>query len=236
MLQTLKHDELLRLAIAGRRRTHRRATTLSPSGSADVPRSLREQGSIPSELIMVIPVMLLIAGSALRFYQELQAHQIGMTLAREAATLAYYQCVDKTATTIVRDNATKQEELAGDGAKTLEMISNCLSEEILPVFLKNWQSAKPIAGVGSVTITLEAYRCDVDEIISQRCDKKAKVACSQKSNESTANCMPTDNAIRPNLTSLRNRLVVAKVEFTISPLNSFIPSIDARAVTYEATV
>jgi len=185
---------------------------------------------------MVIPVMLLIAGSALRFYQELQAHQIGMTLAREVATLAYNRCVDKTLTTIVRDSATNREELTGDGAGTLQMVSVCLVEEVLPVFLKNWQSAKPIAGVGDVTITLEAYRCDIDEIISQSCDKKAKVSCSQKSNEPTANCVPTDNAIRPNLTSLRNRLVVAKVEFTIAPLNSFIPSIEARVVTYEALV
>ena len=193
----------------------------------------QQRGSVLTEFIMVAPVMLLIAGSALRFYQELQAQEVGITFVREVATLTYSQCLDRTVTKIERVGNTDQDQLVGDETKTLAAISDCLKDEIIPNFMRGWDSASPIAYKGDFAITVEAYRCDITEISSNQCAKIGKVSCS-----SSAGCdKPNTDASQVKLhESARNRLVTARITFTIAPLSSFIPSITPRTVTYDATV
>lgn len=203
--------------------------------SMRAPASLRhrERGSVLTEFMMVAPVMLLIAGSALRFYQELQVQEIGITFVREVATLTYSRCLDRTVTTIERLGDSDQDQLVGDEAKTLKAISDCIEDDIIPQFVTSWKSASPIAYKDSFTITVEAYRCDIAQISSTTCAKIGKASCA-----STAGCdNPTENASQAKLfNSARNRLVTARIKFTIAPLSSFIPSVTSRTVTYDATV
>jgi hypothetical protein len=187
---------------------------------------------------MVAPVMLLIAGSALRFYQELQAQEIGMVFVREMATLAYNRCIDKTHTTVQVNSTTNQEEVKGKALETLNQIGTCINDEVLGIFNESWKTAKPTsAGTEPLTITVEAYRCDIEEISPTTCNKKGKVICTRTSGSSPRPCdEPVLNDTTATLSALRNRKVVARIEFTMSPLATFIPSIESRKVTYEATV
>lgn len=202
---------------------------LNPSKSS-------ERGSVLAEFVMVAPVMLLIAGSALRFYQELQAQQIGLTFAREVATLAYSRCIDKTHTTIGLDSS-GQEQVTGDPTKTLNQIGECVRGEVIEEFSKNWDNVKPVAADSTgVIITVKAYRCDIDKLSTTTCDNKGEVLCTSSAG-STASCgEPRPNASQPILTAARNRLVVATIQFSIAPLVPFIPSIKPRSITYEATI
>jgi hypothetical protein len=180
---------------------------------------------------MVAPVMLLIAGSALRFYQELQAKEIAITFAREVATMAYNRCLDKTETTVARD-AAGQETVTGDEDKTLIAIETCLQREVIDTFVNRWSEAKPLAGSDTVTITVEAYRCDIAAITPGTCAKKGKVSCSS----GAATCTKTASATKDDLTAFRNRLVFTKITFDVTPLATFIPTIATRSETYDATV
>jgi hypothetical protein len=186
---------------------------------------------------MVAPVMLLIAGSALRFYQELQAQEIGMVFVREIATLAYNRCIDKTHTTVQVNSTTNQEEVKGKALETLDQIGTCINDEVLGTFIKSWDSAKPTStGTDPLTITVEAYRCDIEEISPTTCVMEGKVTCTRESEGAKKPCEPAIKPATGNLSALRNRKVVARIEFTMSPLATFIPSIESRKVTYEATV
>ncbi len=192
-----------------------------------------ERGSVLTEFVMVAPVMLLIAGSALRFYQELQAQEIGITFAREVATLAYNRCIDKTHTTVQVNSTTNQEEVRGEAGETLVQIGTCINDEVLGIFNESWETAKPTsAGTEPLTITVEAYRCDIEQISPTTCNKKGKVTCTS----SPSGCTTALDDKTATLSALRNRKVIARIEFTMSPLATFIPSIESRKVTYEATV
>jgi hypothetical protein len=193
---------------------------------------IAERGSVLAEFVMVAPVMLLLAGSALRFYQELQAQQIGLTLAREVASLAYSRCIDKTHTTIGQDS-NGQEQVTGDAQETLNQIGVCVNEEVIDQFKTNWDSVKPsAAGPGAVNINVKAYRCNIEQISSTSCAQKGEVIC----NSSSDTCQTNTDASFPTLTALRNRMIVATIKFDMAPLALFIPSISPRTVTYEATI
>jgi hypothetical protein len=195
-----------------------------------------ERGSVLTEFVLVAPVMLLIAGSALRFYQELQAKEIGITFVREVATLAYNRCIDKTSTSVRINPSTNQEQVTGNPTETLNQIGECINEQVLPNFIKSWDSAKPIAsGSAPITITVEAYRCDIENInpTTTKCVNIGKVICTSPG----SGCEPpVPNDTTAELSPLRNRKIIAKVEFTMTPLAIFIPSVSSKKITYEATV
>ncbi|MEY4701206.1 MAG: hypothetical protein RL326_1393 [Pseudomonadota bacterium] len=195
-----------------------------------------ERGSVLTEFVMVAPVMLLIAGSALRFYQELQAKEIGITFAREVATLAYNRCIDKTSTTVIV-NAAGNEQVTGNPDETLKQIEACINGQVLPNFIQSWESAKPIAsGASTIKITVEAYRCDIEQISPTTCNMEGKVICERQSGDAITPCGKNITNASGNLSALRNRKIIAKIEFTMTPLAIFVPSISSTQVTYEATV
>lgn len=201
----------------------------------------RERGAVFVEFVMVAPVMLLIAGSALRFYQELQAQEIGITFAREIATLAYNRCIDRTITKVVQIGATQQDTLSGDEQPTLDLLQQCLQSEIIPQFMASWPSAMPIAATSTLTITVDGYRCDITSIGSTGCAKIGRASCSCSATTCTASTTPcftaTDAPDPGGLSgSARNRLVTAKIEFVMAPLATFIPALGSRTVSYAATV
>jgi len=185
----------------------------------------RERGSVLTEFVMVAPVMLLIAGSALRFQQELQAQEIGVTLSREIATLAYNRCIDKTITT---QNGT---EIVGDPAPTADRIAQCLLLDVIDSLKTRWDQLRPIGASATLSLDVRAYRCDIAVISPTSCTNKAEIRCL-----GDRTCSTNLSATKDDLTAFRNRLVVARISFEIAPLAAFIPSISARTVTYEATV
>jgi len=203
-----------------------------------------ERGSVLTEFVLVAPVMLLIAGSALRFYQELQAQEIGITFAREVATLAYNRCIDKTSTTVTLNPRTNEEQVTGKETESLGRIGDCIKTQVIGNFTTSWSIAKPIASASDpLEITVEAYRCDIETISpnpeAASCGKIGKITCTGRSGSQPSSACGepiADEAQKPFLSPLRNRKVVAKIKFTISPLATFIPSINSRSVTYEATV
>lgn len=215
--------------------TTRGQESKSASASRPSARKRDERGSVLTEFTMVAPIMILIAGSALRFYQELQAQEIAITFAREVATLAYNRCLDRTSSTVVRDPLSGQETITGDEDQTLNGIGACLQDEVLNSFVQTWSIAKPIAGSNTVTVTVEAYRCDIGAISAITCAKKGKISCVQ-SLGGAATCTKDLNATKNDLTAFRNRMVFAKIQFVMAPLATFIPSIASRTVTYDASV
>ena len=184
----------------------------------------RERGTVLTEFVMVAPVMLLIAGSALRFYQELQAQEVGVTLAREIATMAYNQCVDKTLFTVTRQGTTTQDVVSVDKVNTEAEITKCLTT-VQSTFSDAWNNgARPITGSMTVEIRIEVHRCNITEILPTDCSTKSIVTVGSLTGSP------------PVLTTFRNRLTYAKIRFEVTPITSFIPSIASRSVTYEATV
>lgn len=183
----------------------------------------RERGSVLAEFVMVAPVMLLIAGSALRFYQELQAQEIGLTYAREVATLAYNKCVDMTRFSVSQVGATTADTVTVNKSATESAITACL-DGVKANFEAGWSFTKPIAGSSSVTITLAVRRCNITEVVPTTCDSPSTITVGSGQLPETT------------LTLFRNRLVVARISFDSAPLATFIPSISSRSVTYDATV
>ena len=182
-----------------------------------------EQGSVLTEFVLVAPVMLLIAGSALRFYQELQAQEIGITFSREIATLAYNRCVDKTITKLQRNGATNQDSLVIDTDETKKQITECLAQ-VAAQFLASWSQTNPLAATTTPEITLEVHRCSLTELVPTTC------------NSPTIIKVGTAPSGAPTLTLFRNRLTFARIDFTMTPRSTFIAAIQPRPVFYEATV
>ena len=188
----------------------------------DLSRS-RERGSVLEEFVMVAPVMLLIAGSALRFYQELQAQEVGITYAREVATLAYNQCVDITRFAVQQVGSTTQDTVTVDVAGTKKDITACL-KRVVSKFNTGWEKAKPVAGSSSITITVAVVRCNINQVMPTDCNQPTPL-------QEGSGQLP-----KYTLSQFRNRLVVARISFDTIPIATFIPSISSRNVTYDATV
>jgi hypothetical protein len=167
--------------------------------------------------------MLLIAGSALRFYQELQAQEIGITFSREIATLAYNRCVDKTITKLQRNGATNEDILVIDRDATTKQITECL-QQVEAQFLASWSQTKPLATTVTPDITLEVHRCSLTELVPTTCNSPTIIKVGQAPSGA------------PTLTLFRNRLTFARIDFTMAPLSTFITAIQPRPVFYEATV
>lgn len=206
------------MKIIGQRRHGQRKKARSHATS-------RERGSVLTEFVMVAPMMLLIAGSALRFYQELQAKEIGITYAREAATLAYNKCVDITRFKVIQTGTTTQDTLSIDQTETENAIKSCLTE-VQTKFNAAWSFAKPIAGADTITITLAVRRCKITEVLPATCPpadvRELKIG--------------SGGLLETQPSAFRNRLVVARISFDTAPLATFIPTITSRSIDYDAIV
>jgi Flp pilus assembly protein TadG len=176
------------------------------------------RGSVFIEFILVCPILLALIGYSLRLTQLLHAHQIAMTISREAATEAFRQCIDISLQSAF---CASSRQLCLDMTNMQTATVRCL-DRLKTKYTAQWPAIQPAGTVNpSFSIDLEVYRYDMDSV---SLDCTSAPTSSRKSRLSTSSQIPELFTTQQELTSLcqRNRVARARVAFKLAPTAAFL--------------
>jgi hypothetical protein len=181
------------------------------------PQRGRQRGSVLIELALVAPIILIVAGWAVRVTQILQAQQVAIVLSREIATEAFRFCVDRSIQRTEVD-ASGNEGIVVDTNATGPIIQQCL-QAARTRFINRWNLLAPVGTIGDPTLDLVAYRYNFASFTTDAGD------CNQ-----TVTRIPHDGGIGgtgPNdppvsVLCQRNRMVRVELAFELQPIFAFL--------------
>jgi hypothetical protein len=179
--------------------------------------ALHQRGSVLIELALVAPIILLVAGWAVRVTQILQAQQVATVLSREIATEAFRFCIDRSIQTTQVD-ANGNEAVVIDTFATGPIIQQCIRAAHTR-FITRWNQLAPIGAVGAPTLDVVAYRYNFPSFTTDAGD------CNQPITR-----IPHDGGIggtAPNDPPLavlcqRNRMIRVELAFDLQPIFAFL--------------
>jgi hypothetical protein len=201
-----------------------------------------QRGSVLAEFVLVAPFILALAGYGLRFTQELQAQQLALGLSRELATDLFSKCVDITIQQVPAP--TCGTALCVDVTSTQNAIQACINT-IAQRYSAAWTMIAP-ASAANLDLTAEVYRYNLGSF-----DINTQAGCNQNVTlfrtrvNSSGVVTPTNpppsgssgiGSIPYADVCQRNRVARANLQFTITPLTSFLPGLPSadRTIIYEA--
>jgi hypothetical protein len=172
-------------------------------------------GSVVIECILVLPVILLILGYAVRITQMLNANAIAMEFSREVATEATRRCVDLT---ILDVNCLTQNTVCTDITATTQAINSCIAD-IKVRYLSLWSLVRPTSSANPLQASLdvEVYRYDLSSAATQ-------ATCGEQDLSTRFSTDPTIPAasISPLSMCIRDRISRSRVQFTLRPNITFL--------------